>query len=83
MDLRNKAYEKFHNNYHIATIEISEELDIRERGFIDLERANTEMKWVTTCYFFTHRSCILRKKKKTMKERGKGKKGQEQSRILK
>lgn len=57
-----------------------EELFVRANGFINLDRANTELKWVTTSDF-QHATTIPWEDKKLRKERDKAKWRKEQNRI--
>lgn len=45
------VYKKLRTNYHITDIETLEKLVIIAKDFIDLERTDVEIKWVTTNIF--------------------------------
>lgn len=44
LELKNKEYRKLWKNYHVAEIETLKQLTIRAKGFINLERDDTEIK---------------------------------------
>lgn len=53
LDLTNKASKMPWNNYHVADMETLDEVTIRGKGVIDLERANTKIRWVINTFFLT------------------------------
>lgn len=46
MDLTNKVSQKMQNIYHVHEIETLEELAVNDKGFINQERANTEVEMI-------------------------------------